>query len=54
MYKHIWTPQIDEALSVEKESGNLHDNFAISMVKNKPYAGTHSTRPQRLCENRRL
>ena len=44
LYKHIWTPGIDEALSVEKEPCNLHDNFAISMVKNKPYAGAYSQR----------
>ena len=48
MYKHIWMPGIDEALSVEKEPPNLHDNFAISVVKNELYAGArsqHSTHP---------
>ena len=27
VYKHIWTPGIDEALLVEKESRNLYDKF---------------------------
>ena len=34
VYKHIWTPGISEELSVEKEPGNLHDSFAVSVVKN--------------------
>ena len=42
MSKHIWTPGIDEVLSVEKELRNLHDNFGISVVKNEPYAGAWS------------
>ena len=57
VYKHIRTPGIDEALSVEKELRNLHDNFAISVVKNEPYAGARSqlsTRSRRLFENPRL
>ena len=57
MYKHIWTPGIDEALAVEKKPYNLHDNFAISVVKNEPYAGAHSqcsTCPEQLFENRCL
>ena len=57
VYKHIWTPGIDEALSVEKEPHNLNDNFGISVVKSKPYADAcsqRSTRPQRLFENWRL
>ena len=59
VYKHIWTPGIGEELSVEKEPGNLHDSFAVSMVKNdsvaqlKP-APAQATRPRRLFENRRL
>ena len=54
VYKHIWMPGINKALSVEKEPRNLHDNFAIIVVKNEPYAGTHSqcsTSPQRLLGN---
>ena len=34
MYKHIWMPGIGEELSIEKEPGNLHDKFAVSVVKN--------------------
>ena len=44
MYKHIWTSGIDKALSEEKEPHNLHDSFAISVVKNEPYAGARSQR----------
>ena len=32
MYKHVWTPEIGEELSVKKEPGNLHDNFGFSVV----------------------
>ena len=31
VYKYIWTPGIGEELSVEKEPGNLHDSFAVSV-----------------------
>ena len=34
IYKHIWTPGIGKELSVEKELGNLHDSFTVSVVKN--------------------
>ena len=39
VYKHIWTPGIDEVLS-----HNLNDNFGISVVKNEPYADARSQR----------
>ena len=32
MYKHVWTPEISEELSVKKEPGNVHDDFAVSVV----------------------
>ena len=57
MYKNIWMPGIDEALLLEKEPRNLHDNFTISIVKNEHYAGAHSqhsTRPWQSFENRHL
>ena len=44
MYKHIWMPGINKALSVEEELRNVHNNFAISVVKNEPYAGGRSQR----------
>ena len=34
VYKHIRTPGIGKELSVQKEPGNLNDNFALSVVKN--------------------
>ena len=34
VYKSIWMPGISKEHSVEKEPGNLHDNFAVSMEKN--------------------
>ena len=57
VYKYIWTPGVNKALSVEKEPRNLHDNFALSMVKDEPYANArsqHSTRLWRSFENWRL
>ena len=47
VYKHKWTPGIDKVLSLEKEPRNLHDNFAISVVKNEPYACARSQRSTR-------
>ena len=33
MYKHVWTPEIGEELSViKKEPSNLHDDFTVSQV----------------------
>ena len=57
VYKHMWMPGIDEVLSVEKEPRNLHGNFGISLVENKPYAGVQSQRStcsRRLFENQCL
>ena len=42
VYKHIWMPGINEELSVEKEPGNLHDSFAVFVVKNDYDNGAHS------------
>ena len=39
VYKHIYTPGIGEELSVEKEPGNLRDNFTVSVVKNDYMVG---------------
>ena len=46
MYKHVWTPEIGEDLSVKKEPGNLHDNFAVSVVfqAELPSTPSHSAR----------
>ena len=32
VYKHIRTPEIGEELSVKKEPGNFHDDFAVFVV----------------------
>ena len=33
MYKHIWTPFVDEILRVEQEDDNPEDCFAVCIVK---------------------
>ena len=46
VYKHVWTREIGEELSVKKEPGNLHDNFAVSVVFQPDLTSTpaHSAR----------
>ena len=46
VYKHVWTPEIGEELSVKKEPGNLHDDFAVSVVFQAELTSTaaHSAR----------
>ena len=46
VYKHIWTPEIGEKLSVKKEPGNVHDDFVVSVVFQTGLRSTpaHSTR----------
>ena len=31
-YKHVWTPVMDEMLSIEIERGNLHDEYAVVLI----------------------
>ena len=33
VYKDIWTPVIDEQLTVKKEDSNEHDRYALSVVR---------------------
>ena len=31
-YKRVWTPVLNELLSTEIESGNLHDKYAVVLI----------------------
>ena len=35
MYRHQWTPQIDEELICKHEVDNVHDEFAIAIIKDE-------------------
>ena len=37
--KTVWTPFVGEVLSLSLESGNAHDRFAVSIVKNDAVVG---------------
>ena len=39
IYKNVWTPSIGESLSQALESGNSHDRFAVSLVKDERVVG---------------
>lgn len=39
VYKTIWTPSLGESLSLKSESGNSHDRFAISVLKDEHIVG---------------
>ena len=36
VYRNVWNPVLDEALSAIRESGNLHDPYAIAARKHLP------------------
>ena len=38
-YKNIWTPEIGETLSTEREPGNLVDKYAVCVKKNNEILG---------------
>ena len=33
IYKQIWRPLVGEILTLEREEGNNHDKFAVSLLK---------------------
>ena len=35
IYKNVWTPSIGGSLSLALESGNSHDRFTVSLVKDE-------------------
>ena len=39
VYKTTWTPSLGESLSLKSESGNSHDRFAISVLKDEHIVG---------------
>ena len=39
IYKDIWSPTLGEKLVCEREHGNPHDKYAISVVKNGAIVG---------------
>ena len=39
IYKHIWQPLVGEMLTLEREEGNNHDKFAVSLLKNATVIG---------------
>ena len=47
VYKDIWNPEIGEVLLCEQEFGNLHDPYAVSVVREDNVMVGHV--PRRLC-----
>ena len=41
-YKNIWTPEIGETLSTEREPGNLVDKYAVCVKKNNEIWDTYN------------
>ena len=39
IYKSVWSPVIGEELSLQKEHGNPHDDFAVAIIKNHQVVG---------------
>ena len=39
IYKHIWWPFVGEVLTSEREEGNNHNKFAVSLLKNATVIG---------------
>ena len=39
IYKNLWTPSIGESLSLALESGNSHNRFTVSLVKDERVVG---------------
>ena len=39
IYKQIWRPLIGEILTLEREKGNNHDKFAVSLLKHTTFLG---------------
>ena len=39
IYKQIWRPLVGEILTLEREEGNNHDKFAVSLLKHTTVLG---------------
>ena len=39
IYKWIWRPLVGEVLTLEREEGNSHDRFAVSLLKDAIVVG---------------
>ena len=39
IYKTVWTPRLGETLIVQREPGNIHDKYAVSVVKSEDIVG---------------
>ena len=39
IYKRIWRPLVGEVLTLEREEGNTHDRFAVSLLKDAIVVG---------------
>ena len=39
MYMRVWTPHVGEILRTRKEAGNLHDRFAVAVLKDDCIVG---------------
>ena len=39
IYKRIWRPLVGEVLTLEREEGNTHDRFAVSLLKDDIVVG---------------
>ena len=39
IYKQIWRPLVGEILTLEREEGNNHEKFAVSLLKHATVLG---------------
>ena len=49
VYKAAWSPYIGEELPVQREVNNIHDDFAVAVLKNGNTVGHVSREISRVC-----
>ena len=49
VYKALWSPYIGEELSVQCEVNNIHDDFAVAVLKNSNTVGHVPREISRVC-----
>ena len=49
IYKSVWTPYNGEVLTVEPETGNEHDQYAVAILNNDNVVGHVPREMSRIC-----
>ena len=39
IYKSVWSPTIGETLALEREEDNVHDRYAVTVIRNESIVG---------------